>query len=101
MKSLHAAVRRLPEDLEFSCVNGEPMIASSETTLCFKAVGEIITRTSDFFIASVKVPFEILLGADDILRFDMLAPASAPPIMGLIPRKQSKGTLAPLSFLIT
>ncbi|KAG4436122.1 hypothetical protein IFR05_008401 [Cadophora sp. M221] len=68
--------RRLSRPLKFSCTNGGEMTAREAIKLTFReTVG--VARTTDFFVASKEVLFEILLGADDIDIFKMLV--SNPP----------------------
>ncbi|KAG4436114.1 hypothetical protein IFR05_008393 [Cadophora sp. M221] len=88
------SIEYLPEDQEFTCANKTKMFASEAITLSFREKGGVV-RTARFYVASGEAPFEIMLGADDIIRFKMLLsnpPPEARAISktGSVPRKPTK-----------
>ena len=90
VKKLGAKVRRLSYQAEFIGFNGQKMITSQQTTLSFKNSSGGSTWWADFLVSPVKkVPFDMLLGARDCLKFKIIR---RPTLLGLASLKQSKRT---------
>ena len=90
VKKLGAKVRHLPYQAEFIGFNGQQMTTSQQTTLSFKNSSGGSTWWADFLVSPVKkVPFDMLLGARDCLKFNIIR---RPTLLGLAGTKQSKRT---------
>lgn len=70
------------------------MVTSSQAYLSFKKSDEGEgcgpAHSTNFFVAAGdRVPFDMLLGADDCLNFAIFPPA----VLGLVPKEQTSGML--------
>lgn len=67
----------LEEDLSWVAANGGSFSASEKVHLSFRDAGNPRGQvySADFFIADSKSPFDILLGANDLLKFEIVKPA--------------------------
>jgi hypothetical protein len=73
---------------KFIGFNGQVITASCETTLWFENIQGGSTRSAVFLVSSV-VPFDILLGADDCVRLNIIP---LPRVLALAARNPSKST---------
>lgn len=75
---------------EFISFNGFPMKTSRRTSLSFKNSHGISRYKADFLVSAVEeVPFDMLLGADDCRRLNIIG---LPRLLGLAGPVERKGT---------
>jgi hypothetical protein len=91
VEKLCAKVYPLSQQAKFIGFNGQSMFAAFQTTLCFKKSDGGSTWWADFLVAPVKVPFDMLLGQKDCLKFEIIKRPTN-PLLGLAVAKKSKGT---------
>ncbi|RDL38894.1 uncharacterized protein BP5553_03234 [Venustampulla echinocandica] len=98
VQELRAEVRNLPTSATFLGFNGQVMAATQEASLSFKNSQGGSTYTAKFLVsADEAVPFDMVLGADDCRKFNII---SAPTFLALVPLKRTKAEKAALPKLI-
>jgi hypothetical protein len=89
VNELGASKELLDKPARFTTFNGDPMTTEWETTLSFREEMDKVTIRATFLVAvSGHVPFDMVLGAKDIRRYELITQKS---IFGLVNDKQNKG----------
>jgi len=90
VEDLGAQTIALPEEVECVSFTGDKMTASRQTVLDFKnSYGGPGYRAKFLVSAIEKVPFEMVLGVDDILALELIEVPD--PLLGLGAPIQTKG----------